>query len=65
MKSFFDTIFWILKKTIFGFVIFYAFNFIGSYLGIGLIPNFISYFVIGSLGFPGLVVVYMLNILLA
>ena len=63
MKSFMKTIFWILKKSIFGFVALYAFNFIGSFIGIGLSPNYISYFLIGTLGLPGLLVVYIANLL--
>ena len=57
------TIFWILKKLIFGFVSLYAFNFVGSFIGIGIAANYISYFLIGALGLPGLLVVYIANLL--
>jgi len=57
------TIFWILKKFIFGFVALYAFNFIGSFIGIGVASNYISYFLIGALGLPGLLLVYIANVL--
>jgi len=63
MKSFFETIFWILKKFIFGFVALYAFNFIGSFIGVGISSNYISYFLIGTLGLPGLLIVYIVNLL--
>ena len=63
MKSFFKTIFWILKKFIFGYVALYAFNFIGSYIGVRIAPNYISYFLIGALGLPGLLIVYIANLL--
>jgi len=63
MKSFMKTIIWILKKTIFGFVAFYAFNFIGTFFNIGLASNYISYFLIGALGVPGLLLVYLANLL--
>ena len=63
MKSFFQTIFWILKKIIFGFVALYAFNFIGSYIGVRIASNYISYFLIGALGLPGLLIVYIVNLL--
>lgn len=57
------TTFWILKKLIFGFVSLYAFNFIGSFIGIGLASHYLSYFLIGTLGLPGLLIVYMANLL--
>jgi len=63
MKSFVKTIFWILSKFIFGFVALYAFNFIGSFIGIKIASNYISYFLIGTLGLPGLLVVYLANLL--
>ena len=63
MKSFMKTIFWILKKSIFGFVALYAFNFVGSFIGIGIVSGYISYFVIGALGLPGLLLVYIANLL--
>ena len=63
MKSFFETIFWIFKKIIFGFVAMHAFNFIGSFIGVGVASNYISYFLVGALGLPGLLIVYIFNLL--
>jgi|GEM_PF-1299348 len=64
MKAVMNTIFWILKKLIFGFVALYAFNFIGTFIGIKIASNYLSYFLIGALGLPGLLIVYIMNILL-
>ena len=64
MKSFIKNILWILKKTIFGFVSLYAFNFIGSLFDIEIASNYISYFAIGTLGLPGLLLVYIANVFL-
>jgi len=63
MKSFFSTIFWIFKKLIFGFVALYAFNFIGSFIGVKIASSYVSYFLIGALGLPGLLIVYIANLL--
>ena len=63
MKSFMKTLFWIFKKFIFGFVSLYAFNFIGSFIGVGVASSYISYFLIGALGLPGLLFVYIANLL--
>ena len=62
-EVFYEYPFWIFKKTIFGFVALYAFNFVGSFIGISLASSYLSYFLIGSLGLPGLLVVYMANLL--
>ncbi|MCL2559365.1 MAG: pro-sigmaK processing inhibitor BofA family protein [Turicibacter sp.] len=58
------TIFWFIKKIAFGFVALYAFNFIGSFINIGVASNWLSYFIIGTLGVPGLLIVYIANVLL-
>ena len=58
------TIFWVIKKFVFGFVALYAFNFIGSYIGISIASNPLSYFLIGTFGLPGLLLVYIGNIFL-
>jgi len=58
------TIFWFIKKFAFGFVALYAFNFLGSYINISIASNPLSYFLIGALGLPGLLLVYMGNIFL-
>jgi len=66
MKSFkkvMATLFWIIKKGLFGFVAFYAFNLIGTFIGIKLVSNYLSYFLIGTLGLPGLLIVYIVNLL--
>ena len=63
MKAFFQTIFWIFKKFIFGYVALYSFNFIGSYIGVEIASNYISYFLIGAFGLPGLLIVYIANLL--
>jgi len=63
MKSVINTLFWIIKKLIFGFVAFYAFNFIGSFVGISLTSSYLAYFLIGALGLPGLLMVYLVNVL--
>ena len=57
------TIFWLFKKLIFGFVAFYAFSFLGSFIGIGMTSHYLAYFLIGTLGFPGLLIVYIANLL--
>lgn len=57
------TLFWIIKKVAFGFVALYAFNFMGSYIGISIASNLLSYFLIGALGLPGLLIVYIANLL--
>jgi len=64
MKTVFKTIFWIIKGFAFGFVALYAFNFIGSYIDISIASNPLSYFLIGTLGLPGLLLTYIANILL-
>ena len=64
MKSVMNTIIWIVKKLIFGFVALYAFNFIGSFIGVKIVSSYLSYFLIGALGLPGLLIVYMANVLL-
>ena len=58
------TVFWLFKKFIFGFVALYAFNFVGSFFGIGIASSYLSYFLIGTLGVPGLLIVYIANLLL-
>ena len=63
MKSFLNTIFWLFKKTIFGFVALYAFNFVGSFIGIKIASCYLSYLLIGALGLPGLIMVYVFNVL--
>jgi hypothetical protein len=63
MKKTIKSIFWLTKQTIFGFVALYAFNFIGTFIGVGIASNLISYFLIGTLGFPGLLLVYIGNVL--
>ena len=63
MKSFIKTLFWLLKKSAFGFVAFYAFNFTGSFIGIELGSSYFAYFLIGALGAPGLILVYLTNLL--
>jgi len=63
MKSVMNILFWIVKKLIFGFVAFYAFNFVGSFIGIKIVSSYLSYFLIGALGLPGLLVVYIINVL--
>ncbi|MCL1989562.1 MAG: pro-sigmaK processing inhibitor BofA family protein [Defluviitaleaceae bacterium] len=63
MKSFMKAIFWVLKKSIFGFVSFYAFNFLGTFVGVNLTSHYLAYLLIGALGLPGLLIVYMVNLL--
>lgn len=63
MKKTFEKIFWFIKNFAFGFVALYAFNFIGTYVDISVAPNPLSYFLIGALGLPGLLLVYIGNIL--
>jgi len=58
------TIFWIIKKFLFGFVALYAFNFVGTYINVSITPNPLSYLLIGSLGLSGLLLVYIGNIFL-
>jgi len=63
MKKTIKNIFWLIKKTIFGYVALYAFNFLGTFIGISIASNLISYFLIGGLGLPGLLLVYIGNVL--
>jgi len=63
MKSLFQSILWLVKKSIFGFVAFYAFNLIGTFIGLHLVSNYFSYFLIGTLGIPGLMLVYIGNLI--
>jgi len=63
MKQFLKTLFWFAKKIAFGFVCFYSANLIGSFVGINLVSNIPSYLTIGVLGIPGLIIIYVLNVL--
>ena len=63
MKKTLQTIFWFIKNFSFGFVGLYAFNFLGSYIGISIASNPLSYFLIGTLGLPGLLLIYIGNLL--
>jgi len=56
-------IFWLIKKITFGYVALYAFNFLGTFVGVSIASNLISYFSIGALGLPGLLLVYIGNVL--
>lgn len=64
MKKTFKTVFRFIKNFAFGFVALYAFNYIGSYINISIAANHLSYILIGNLGLPGLLLVYISNILL-
>jgi len=63
MKQILTTLWWTVKKMMFGFVAFYAFNFVASIVNIRLASNYVSYFLIGALGVPGLLFVYLFNVL--
>lgn len=58
------TIGWIVKKLAFGFVALYAFNFVAAFIGIKIASHWLFYLAIGALGWPGLLVVYVTNVLL-
>ena len=63
MKKTIETLFWFIKKLAFGYVALYAFNFVASFINISIAPNALSYFLIGALGPPGLLLVYIGNVL--
>jgi len=58
-----STIGWAIKKLLIGSIALMVFNIIGSLISIDLPFNYISAFLIGSLGFPGFVLVYVTHIL--
>jgi len=55
---------WIMKKLIFGFVALFSFNLVGTLIGVVISPTCLSALLVGSLGFPGAVLVYIGKFLL-
>lgn len=66
MKKFFkhclDVLKWTLKSFLFGIVILFLFNFIGSYFNLNIPINVFTLLIVGILRIPGLVgvMIYML-----
>ena len=61
-KHFLDVLKWTLKSFLFGIVILFLFNFIGSYFNLNIPINVFTLLIVGILRIPGLVgvMIYML-----
>ncbi len=62
VKHFLDVLKWTLKSFLFGIVILFLFNFIGSYFNLNIPINVFTLLIVGILRIPGLVgvMIYML-----
>lgn len=54
---------WFFKCSLFGIVILFIFNFIGSYLNMNIPVNIFTILLIGILRIPGLVAILIFNII--
>jgi len=57
------TIKWIIKKFTIGCMVLLAAGFLGAFIDIDIPFNYLSAFLIGSLGLPGFVMVYVTNMI--